>query len=116
MVRHLTLPAVLVALALYALVLVLGRRRLARTLLAVGVALAVTGRLALLARTLFGHAVVDGLLAARHDRDAAEAAWRVATSKVSDLAGWSIGLGAVIVLLDGGWALARRTLAGREPA
>jgi hypothetical protein len=115
-VRHLTVPAVLIALALYAIALILGRARLARTLFAVGLALVATGLLALLARTLFGHAVVDGLLGIRSDRDAAEAAWRVATSKVSDLAGWAIGIGAVIVLLDGGWALARRTLGSREPA
>jgi hypothetical protein len=98
-VRHLTLPAVLVTLALYALALFLGRRRLSRTFLGVGLALAATGGLALLVRALAGNEIVDQLLGGNADREAAEAAWRIATSKIADLAGIAIGLGAAIVLL-----------------
>ncbi len=107
-VRHLTLPAVLVALVLYGLALILGRRRLSRTLLAVGVALAATGFLALLTRTLVGHAVVDGLLGARSDRGAAEAAWGIATSDVHDLAIVSIAVGAGIAVASLLWGFWQR--------
>jgi hypothetical protein len=100
-VRDLTAPAVIATLALYALALYLGRRRFSRTFLGVGLALAATGALALLARTLAGHEIVDQLVAGDADREAAEAAWRIATSKVADLAGVAIGLGAVVVLLVG---------------
>lgn len=116
-VRHLTAPAVIVTLARYVLALVLGRSRLSRTFLGVGLALAATGALALAARALAGDAIVDRLLGGGADRDAAEAAWRIATSKVADLAGVAIGLGAVIVLLVGAVAIfrkatERRTVAG----
>ena len=106
-IRHLTVPAVIVTLALYAFALILGRRRLARTALGVGLALAATGALALLARALAGHAIVDQLIAGGRDEGAAEAAWRIATSKIADLAGVAIGLGAVIVLLLGAIAVFR---------
>jgi hypothetical protein len=115
-VRHLTAPAVIVALALYVLALVLGRRRLSRTFLGVGLALAATGGLALLFRALAGDAIVDQLLSGHADRDAAEAAWRVATSKVADLAGVAIGLGAVIVLLVGAVAIFRKAAERRTVA
>jgi len=41
------------------------------------------------------------------DREAADAAWRIATSKIADLAGIAIGLGAVVVLLVGAVAVLR---------
>jgi hypothetical protein len=114
-VRHLTAPAVIVALVLYALVLILGRGRLSPTLIACGLALAATGGLALLARALAGHAIVDDLLGGvGEDRAAAEAAWGIATSKISDLAGLAIGIGAVIVLLVAAFAVFRKATAGRE--
>lgn len=112
-VRHLTAPAVIVTLALYALVLVLGRRRLSRTLTGVGLAFAATGGLALLARALAGHAIVDRLVSGGRDREAAEAAWRIATSKVAALAGIAIGLGAVVVLLVAAVAIFRQAAARR---
>jgi hypothetical protein len=113
-VRHLTVPAVIAVLLLYAAALLLGRRRLSRSFLGVGIALAATGALALLARALAGHEVVDQLLTRHADREAAEAAWRIATSTIADLAGWAIGLGAVIVLLVGALALARKTILQKE--
>lgn len=85
-VRGLTLPAVLATLGLYALVLVLGWWELSRTFVAVGVALIVTGALALLLRTLAGNEVVDQLLSAQADRDAAQAAWGIATTTIQHLA------------------------------
>jgi hypothetical protein len=112
-IRHLTAPAVIVTLALYAFVLFLGRRRLSRTFLGVGLALAATGGLALLARALAGDAIVDDLVTGDRDREAAEAAWRIATSKIADLAGIAIGLGAVIVLLLGAVAVFRVATAQR---
>jgi uncharacterized membrane protein len=115
-IRHLTAPAVIVTLVLYAFVLFLGRRRLSRTFLGVGLALAATGALALLARALAGHAIVDDLIAGDADRKAAEAAWRIATSKIADLAGVAIGLGAVVVLLVAAVAVFRVATAQRAPA
>ena len=113
-VRDLTVPALVATLALYLPALVLGRRRPFRALLGIGIALAATGGLALLARALAGHAVVDQLLTGHADREAAMAAWRIATSKVADLAGVAIGLGAAIVLLLGGLAFGRRVTRRRE--
>jgi hypothetical protein len=115
-IRHLTAPAVIVTLALYAFVLILGRHRLSRTFLGVGLALAATGALALLARALAGHAIVDDLIAGNADREAAEAAWRIATSKIADLAGVAIGLGAVVVLLVAAVAVFRVATAQRAVA
>lgn len=108
-VRHLTLPAVIATIALYLLAFFLLRDSLALAFLAIGLTLAATGGLALLARALAGHAVVDELLGngAEADRQAAEAAWGVITSKVADLAGVAIGIGAVVVLLVGATALVR---------
>ena len=59
-----------------------------------------TGALALLLRALAGHRIVDQLLIpGEADRDAADAAWGIATSTtVQHLAGAAIGLGAVVVL------------------
>jgi hypothetical protein len=112
-IRHLTAPAVIVTLALYAFVLFLGRGRLSRTFLGIGLALAATGALALLARALAGHAIVDDLTTGNADRDAADAAWRIATSKIADLAGVAIGLGAVVVLLVAAVAIFRVATAQR---
>jgi len=116
-IRHLTAPAVIVTLVLYASVLFLGRRRLSPTLIGVGLALAATGGLALLARALAGDAVVDDLLGGvGADRAAAEAAWGIATSKVADLAGIAIGLGAVVVLLVAAFAVFRKAAEQRAVA
>jgi hypothetical protein len=107
-VRHLTLPTVIALVLLYAVALILGRRRLPRTLLEIGVALIATGLLALLVRSVAGHRIVDRLLGGHADREAADAAWGIATSKVSDLATIAIGAGVIVVLLVGAVAVARR--------
>jgi hypothetical protein len=107
-IRHLTAPAVIVTLVLYAIVLFLGWRRLSRTLVGIGLAFAATGGLALLARALAGHEIVDRLVAGERDREAADAAWQIATSKIADLAGIAIGLGAVVVLLVAAVAIFRK--------
>src|SRR6185437_11713457 len=91
-----TLPAILAMLGLYALVLVLGWWELPRTLVGVGIALVVTGALALLLRTLAGNQVVDHLLSAQADRDAADAAWGIATTTIQHLAIGSIVAGALV--------------------
>jgi hypothetical protein len=96
-VRHLTLPAVLAALVLYALALFFGRWYLARAFLGVGLALLATGVLALVLRSVAGHAVVDELLVASADREAADAAWRIATSTISDIAIGTIIAGALVI-------------------
>ncbi len=96
-VRHLTLPAVIAALAFYALALFFGRWWLSRAFLGVGIALIATGGLALLARSLAGHAVVDQLLSGDTDREAADAAWRIATSTISDISIGVIIVGALVI-------------------
>jgi hypothetical protein len=113
-IRDLTAPALIVTLALYALALFLGRRRIGRTLVGAGLALAATGGLALLARSLAGDRIVDQLIVGGRDQAAADAAWRIATSKIADLAGIAIGLGAVIVLLVAAVAVFRVATAQRE--
>jgi len=113
-VRHLTLPAVLLTILFWALAFFLGRRRLTTAFLGFGLALAAIGGLALRVRTLAGHEVIDQLVSASSDRGAAEAAWGVITSKVSDLAGIAIGLGAVVVLLTGAAAVVRKMGFGGE--
>jgi hypothetical protein len=115
-VRHLTVPAVIALLVLYGFALLLGRRRLSRTFLGIGLAFAATGALALLARALAGHAIVDRLLGAGADREAADAAWQIATSKISDLAGIAIGLGAVVVLLVAAVGIFRKAAEQRTVA
>ena len=84
-------------------------------MLLAGLALAATGGLALLIRSIAGHQIVDRLLGAdaSADRAAADAAWGIATSKVSDLAGVAIGLGAVAVLLVAGLGVLSRVRAAR---
>ncbi len=113
-IRDLTAPAVIVTLVLYALALFLGWRRIGRTLVGVGLALAATGGLALLVRSVAGSQIVDQLIVGGRDQGAADAAWRIATSKIADLAGIAIGLGAVIVLLVAAVAVFRVATAQRE--
>jgi hypothetical protein len=113
-IRELTAPAVIVALALYAIVLLLGWPRIGRTLVGVGLALAATGGLALLLRSFAGSQIIDQLIVGGRDQGAADAAWQIATSKIADLAGIAIGLGAVIVLLVAAVAVFRVATAQRE--
>jgi hypothetical protein len=100
-IRHIPVPATIAVAVLFALALLLGRARLRRTALGVGLSLAAAGALALLARALAGHQIVDALLSREADREAAEAAWRIATSTIVDLSTAAIGLGALTVL----WAV-----------
>ncbi len=100
-IRSLPVPATIAFVLLLAFALLLGRARLRRTVLGVGLSLVAAGVLALLARALAGHEVVDALLSGDADREAAEAAWRIATSTALDLAAAAIGLGALTAL----WAL-----------
>ena len=107
-VRHLTLPAVLAVILFYGLAIFFGRRYLARTFVGVGFALAATGLLALVVRSLAGDKVIDELLAGHADREAAEAAWRIATSDVHDLAVVSIALGAGVLVATAAWSFWQR--------
>jgi hypothetical protein len=97
-IRDLPVPATIAFLALIGLALLLGRARLRRTVGWAGLSLIAAGALALLARALAGHEIVDTLLTRDADREAAEAAWSIATSKIVDLSVAAIGLGALIAL------------------
>jgi len=116
-IRHIPVPATIAVAVLFALALLLGRARLRRTILGVGLSLAAAGALALVARAIAGHEIVDALLSRDADREAAEAAWRIATSTIVDLSAAAIGLGGLVVvgaLLSGESAAAvgfRRALA-----
>ena len=107
-VRHLTLPAVLATILLYGLTIFFGRRYLSRAFLGVGFALLATGLLALAVRSLAGDKVIDELLSRHADREAAEAAWRIATSDIHDLAVVSIALGAGVLVATAAWSLWQR--------
>jgi hypothetical protein len=107
-VRHLTLPAVLAVLLIYGLAIFFGRWYLARTFVGVGFALVATGGLALAIRSLAGDAVVDDLLSGHADREAAEAAWRIATSTIHDLAVVSIALGIGVLVATAAWSVWQR--------
>jgi hypothetical protein len=115
-IRDLTAPAIIVTLGLYAIVLFIGWRRLGRTLVGIGLALAATGGLALLLRSLAGSQIIDQLIVGGRDEGAADAAWGIVTSKIADLAGIAIGIGAVIVLLVAAVAVFRVATAQRELA
>jgi hypothetical protein len=115
-IRDLTAPAIIVTLGLYAMVLFIGWRRIGRTLVGIGLALAATGGLALLLRSLAGSQIIDQLVVGGRDEGAADAAWGIVTSKIADLAGIAIGLGAVIVLLVAAVAVFRVATAQRELA
>ena len=116
-IRHVPVPAVIAFLALIGLALLLGRSRPSSAFFVVGLALIATGALALAVRALAGHEIVDQLLTAEADREAANAAWRIATSTVVDLAIGAIGLGVLTALFaflaggSGAAAGARRALA-----
>jgi hypothetical protein len=100
-IRHIPVPATIAACVLFALALLLGRARLRRTVGGVGLSLVAAGVLALLARAIAGRQIVDALLSREADREAAEAAWGIATSMIVDLSAAAIGLGALLVL----WAV-----------
>lgn len=97
-IRHLPVPATIAFLVLIGLALLLGRARLRRTVGWAGLSLIAAGALALLARALAGHEIIDTLLTSDADREAAEAAWSIATSTIVDLSVAAIGLGALIAL------------------
>jgi hypothetical protein len=103
-VRHLTLPAVLAVILFYALALFFGRWWLRRAFLGAGLALIVTGVLALFVRAVAGHAVVDSLLSRDADQEAADAAWRIATSTISDLSIALIVAGALTIGAVAAWS------------
>jgi hypothetical protein len=119
------LPIVLVvlALALFALAVYLGRGWRRQALRACGIGLAFAGAAALVARSLAGDEVVDALAKTDSVRPAAEAAWGIGTSLLVPAATATLIYGIVIVIaawLAGptGWAVAvRRELAPylREP-
>lgn len=97
-IRRLPVPATIAFFALVGLALLLGRARPWRTVGWAGLSLVAAGGLALVARALAGDEIVDTLLSGDADREAAEAAWSVATSQVVDLGAAAIGLGALIAL------------------
>jgi hypothetical protein len=62
----------------------------------------------LVIRSLAGNKIIDELIAGHTDREAAEAAWRIATSDIHDLAVVSIALGAGVLVATAAWTLWQR--------
>ncbi len=94
-----TLPIVLLLamLALFGAAIALaGRRR--EALRSVGIGLAIAGVLALIARTIAGHAVVNALAQTQAARPATQDVWTIATSQLVVAAEATIIYGALIVL------------------
>jgi hypothetical protein len=115
--RGLALILPILVLLLFAGAIALARDRRSRTLLNVGLVCVGAGLVALVARTLIGHQVVDALATTEAVRPAAAAAWTIGTSVLVDVADALVFIGVVVVLagLLGGrsrWATAtRRALA-----
>jgi hypothetical protein len=122
--KALAIVLVVLALALFALAVFLGRGWRREALRACGIGLVVAGVAVLAARSLAGDAVVDALAEADSVRPAAQATWSIGTSLLEEAATASVIYGVVLVLaawLAGPtqWAVAvRRRLAPylREPA
>ena len=95
-----TLNVVLVVLflALYAAALFLAGERRRETLRAIGYGLVAIGVIVLVARNAAGNAVVSSLTSNVADEPAADAAWQVSTSGLSDAGGALILYGLAIIL------------------
>jgi hypothetical protein len=122
--RVLVVVLVLLALGLYGLAVYLARGWRREALRACGFSLVFAGGAALVARSLAGDAVVEGLVTTASVEPAATAAWSISTSLLQEAAAATLAYGIVIVAAawlagPAGWAVAiRRALAPylREPA
>jgi hypothetical protein len=88
----------ILALALFALAVLLARGRRRSTLMWVGIDLILAGLIVLIARRLAGNAVVDSLAATESVKPATDAAWAIGTDMLRDVAGACVITGIPIVL------------------
>jgi hypothetical protein len=101
LVRHLPIVLTILVLLFFGLALYLGAPRRRETLRSIGIAFVVAGALALIARTLAGNAVVDGLAHTAAVKPAAQATWNIGTSLLVTVASSAIAFG--ILTIVGAW-------------
>jgi hypothetical protein len=100
LLRSLALVLPLLAVAMFALAVYLARGRRRQTLIAVGFAFIAAGLVVVVVRGIVGNKVVDSLATTEAVKPAAEAAWSIGTSVLSDIA-WSTVLIGIPVILAG---------------
>lgn len=100
LLRSLALVLPLLVFAMFALAVYLARGRRRQTLIAVGFAFIAAGLVVVVVRGIVGNKVVDSLATTEAVKPAAEAAWSIGTSVLSDIA-WSTVLIGIPVILAG---------------
>ncbi len=100
LLRSLALVLPLLVVAMFALAVYLARGRRRQTLIAVGCAFIGAGLVVVVVRGIVGNKVVDSLATTEAVKPAAEAAWSIGTSVLSDIA-WSTVLIGIPVILAG---------------
>jgi hypothetical protein len=100
LLRSLALVLPLLAVAMFALAVYLARGRRRQTLIAVGFAFIAAGLVVVVVGGIVGNKVVDSLATTEAVKPAAEAAWSIGTSVLSDIA-WSTVLIGIPVILAG---------------
>jgi hypothetical protein len=101
LVRRLPVVLTLLALLLYGLAIGLAGPRRRRALRSVGLGFVVAGVLALLVRSIGGHAVIGSLVSNQAAKPAAEAVWSIGTSLLVTVASSAIVFGLLVVI--GAW-------------
>ncbi len=100
LLRSLALVLPLLVVAMFALAVYLARGRRRQTLIAVGFAFIAAGLVVVVVRGIVGNKVVDSLATTEAVKPAAEAAWSIGTSVLSDIA-WSTVIIGIPVILAG---------------
>jgi hypothetical protein len=100
LLRSLAVVMPLLVVAMFALAVYLARGRRRQTLIAVGFAFIGAGLVVVVVRGIVGNKVVDSLATTEAVKPAAEAAWSIGTSVLSDIA-WSTVLIGIPVILAG---------------
>ncbi len=98
LLRSLALVLPLLVFALFALAVYLARGRRRQTLIAVGAAFIGAGLVVVVLRGVIGSKVVDSLATTEAVRPAAQAAWSIGTSVLSDIAWSTVLLGVPLIL------------------
>lgn len=111
LIRTLPIVLTLLVIALYALAIWLAGPRRREALRAAGLGFVVAGAVALLLRSVAGHALVNSLVKVEANKPAVEAVWAIATSLLVTVA-WSAFAFGVLVFL-GAWLAGPTKLATR---
>jgi hypothetical protein len=98
LLRSLAVILPLLAIAMFALAVYLARGRRRQTLIAVGTAFIGAGLVVIVARGIIGEKVVDALSTTEAVRPAAQAAWSIGTSVLSDVAWSTVFIGVPVIL------------------